>query len=221
MKTMNRREAVLGAGVAAGLASVGRADALPTGILPADESQPLLRAADVLRHIRISGSDEQAFEERLGRAPCPAAPLSEARSRPARLVEGQPVVTLGLDGQPIAQGLRFDCQPNRVNRFTVDGLALVARRFCYTVEQVQWVPDQGMPPYAEYCPRYEYVSGAAYPSAKWHQIVPLIDGQLYFTGCQAADVCASPHAGAVAFDVNARRYEGSAGYYRVTIWSWS
>jgi hypothetical protein len=125
------------------------------------------------------------------------------------------------DGRVFAYGLAFICTPRAVNQLTVAGAPLVARRFCFSADEVSWSPGRGLPVYSAFCPRYEYSSEGYYPEAKWQQVVPLIDGRGYFTGCQPSDVCEAAEPGPVCFDVNDGRHDDNDGYYTVTVWSWS
>ena len=117
--------------------------------------------------------------------------------------------------------MRFACDPRVLNRLTVAGSPLVAKRFCFTADAVSWAPGQGFPVYAEFAPRFDYDTQAFYPQAKAHQLVPVLLGQGYFAGCRANDVCEGATPGAVAFDVNDTHYDDNVGFYAVTLWSWS
>jgi hypothetical protein len=118
-------------------------------------------------------------------------------------------------------GLRFVCDPRQRNRLEVAGTPLVARQFAFSVDYINWVPRFGEPPCTSYCPRFDYLSDSLYPEAKRHQVVPMVLGQHYFTGCQSQDICETDEAGPVCFDINALHPEEASGHYVVTIWSWS
>lgn len=233
MTTLHRRDLVMAGSLVAGLAGVGQAGSLP----PADATVPLLptapllptgplqhsatlSAAEILRRIRLAGTAAQeSLRQAVARCPASAQPPSD--SRPLHGVPGHGVASLGLDGQPIAYGLRFVCDPRYRNRLEVAGVPLVARQFAFSVDQVNWVPGVGAPLCTTFCPRFDYLHGAAYPECKSHQLVPMVLGQCYFIGCQPQDSCEASAAGAVCFDVNSLHPEQARGHYSVTIWSWS
>lgn len=211
MTNWNRRDVVLGAGGLAGLGALGTGRALAAAGTP--------NAADVLRQIRLGGKAEAAFVERLGRGTAPAARLPQPL-RPTANVEAEVVAKLDATGSPFAYGLGFTCDPKVLNRLTVNGSPLVARRVCFSADAVNWAPGVGFPVYSAFAPRFDYDVATHYPKAKAHQVVPVV-GSSYFTGCGASDVCESPEPGAVMFDVNDTHYEDNVGFYRVTVWSWS
>ena len=88
------------------------------------------------------------------------------------------------------------------------------------MDAVSWTPGVGFAVHSVFAPRFDSDAKAYYPLAKAHQVVPVI-GNGYFTGCQASDVCESAEPAAVAFDVNDTHYDDNAGFYRLTVWSWS
>jgi hypothetical protein len=214
MAAINRRDVVLGVGAAAGLAAAGGG----RGLAAAAAGTPDPR--EVLRRIRLTGAAADDFLARLGRAASAPVPLPPGPGRPAQTVEGR-VVTAEAAGRAFAHGLAFTCSPRVLNRFAIGGVPLVAHRFCFSADEVAWAPGRGFPVYAGYAPRYEYAPGAYYREAKAHQLVPVVEGRGYFTGCQPADVCEAPAAGPVGFDVNDTHYDDNDGAYVVTVWSWS
>lgn len=222
MTALNRRDVVVGGGLAAGLVSMGHASSLPpTGLDGTTLPDGFPDASEVLRRIHLTGSSEQQFLNRLAHSRSPASAGAATDSRPLRPVQGQSVASLDLDGEPLAYGLRFVCDPRARNRLEVAGEPLVARRFAFSADQINWIPGFGSPLCTAYCPRFDYLSGGAYPEAKCHQLVPMVLGQRYFIGCQSHDVCETAQAGPVCFDVNALYCEQARGHYTVTIWSWS
>jgi|GEM_PF-2245096 len=226
MTTLHRRDVVVGGGLAAslvGIAHAGAAATRPLSAGPYDLVTPdgLPQPSEILRRIHLSGAAEQRLIGRLASACCPASTLPPSDSRPLRSVEGQSFASFGLDGQPLAYGLRFICDPRQRNRLEVAGSPLVARRFAFLVDQINWLPGFGEPPCTSYCPRFDYLSGSAYPEAKRYQLVPMLLGQRYFTGCQSQDVCEADDAGPICFDINSLHPEEARGHYIVTIWSWS
>lgn len=211
MGAMNRRAAVLGVGGLAGLAAlptVGRAAACGR-----------LSATEVLEKIRLAGEAEATFLRRLGQVPTLAVPLPPGPTRPVVHVEAA-VVARGVGGGPTIYGLAFACDPRVVNRFTVGGAPLVARRVCFSADEVGWAPGFGFPVYGGFAPRHEYDPAMRYRQAKAHQLVPLI-GDGYFAPCRSGDVCEAPAGGPVAFDVNDTHYDDNLGSYTVIVWSWS
>lgn len=215
MAAINRRDVVLGVGAAAGLAAAGGG----RGVAAVAAGTPDPR--EVLRRLRLTGPPEDGFLARLGRAASAPVPLPAGSPRASQVVEGRVLVKADAAGRAFAHGLAFTCSPRVLNRFAVGGVPLVARRFCYSADEIGWAPGRGFPVYAGYAPRYEYAAGAYYREAKAHQLVPVIGGQGYFTGCQPADVCEAPAAGPVGFDVNDTHYDDNDGAYVVTVWSWS
>ncbi len=226
MTALHRRDVVVGGGIAASLAGIARAGSMATTpISPSnfDLAPPdgLPQPSEILRRIHLSGSAEQRLTSRQVSARCPASTRPPVDSRSLRPVEGHSFASFGLDGRPLAYGLRFICDPRQRNRFEVAGVPLVARQFAYSVNHINWLPSFGEPLCTSYCPRFDYLSGSAYPEAKRHQLVPMVLGQRYFTGCQSQDICEADAAGPVCFDVNALHPEEARGHYLVTIWSWS
>lgn len=226
MTALHRRDVVVGGGLAASLVGIAHAGAAATHPRPAgdyDLATPdgLPQPGEILRRIQLVGSAEQRLTSRLASARCPASAQPPSDSRPLRSVEGQSFACFGLDGKPLAYGLRFVCDPRQRNRLEVAGSPLIARRFAFSVDLVNWLPSFGEPPCTSYCPRFDYLSGSVYPEAKRHQLVPMLLGQRYFTGCQSQDICEADDAGPICFDVNASHPEEARGHYLVTIWSWS
>jgi hypothetical protein len=215
MRAMNRRDMVVRVGAVAGLATLapgrGRAEAIGPGVDP----------TAVLRAIRLNKPDEAAHQAHTGSGPAPWAMTTTpgTAARPAHDVEAVPIERADATGRVFARGLTFTCDPRKLNRLTVAGRPLVARRISFSADQIDWTPGRGMPVYTTYCPRFEYVPHAHYPEAKWHQLVPRI-GDRYFTGCTATDLCVADTPGPVAFDVNAQDHASSDGAYVITIWSW-
>lgn len=227
MTTLHRRDLVMAGSLVAGLAGVGQAGSLP----PADAAVPLLptgpllhsaalSATEILRRIRLTGTAEQETLRQTA-ARCPASAQPPSDSRPLHAVPGHGVASLGLDGEPIAYGLRFVCDPRYRNRLEVAGTPLIAQHFAFSVDQVNWVPAAGAPLCTTFCPRFDYLHGGVYPECKSQQLVPMVLGQCYFIGCQPQDRCEAAAAGAVCFDVNSLHPEQARGHYSVTIWSWS
>ncbi len=226
MTALHRRDVVVGGGLAASLVGIAHAGSVATSPLSTghyDVTPPdgLPQASEILRRIRLTGASEQRLISRLAQARAPVSSQPPSDSRSLRSVEGQSFASFGLDGKPLAYGLQFVCDPRQRNRLEIAGSPLVARRFAYSVDQVNWLPGFGEPLCTAYCPRFDYLSGAAYPEAKRHQLVPMVLGQRYFTGCQSQDICEVDEGGPVCFDVNALHPEEARGHYSVTIWSWS
>lgn len=211
MGALNRRDVVMAVGGAAGLAALGPGRAA----VAATAGDPLA----VLKAIRLTGAAEAAFLARSGPGSPSAALPGGGAARPAADVEGVAIARTDAAGRVFARGLAFACGARVMNRFTVGGAPLVARRFCFSAEVVNWTPGRGLPVYAEFCPRFEYLPAAHYPEAKWHQLVPRL-GDHYFTGCTAHDVCAADVPGPVGFDVNDGDYADNDGGYAVVLWSW-
>lgn len=226
MTALHRRDVVVGGGLAASLVGIAHAGTLASGSSSTsyyDVATPdgLPHPSEILRRIHLNGASEQRLISRLASARCPASAQPPSDSRPLRPVEGQSFASFGVDGKPLAYGLRFVCDPRQRNRLEVSGTPLAARRFAYSVDQINWLPSFGEPLCTSYCPRFDYLSGSAYPEAKRHQLVPMVLGQRYFTGCQSQDVCEADDAGPICFDINSLHPEEARGHYRVTIWSWS
>lgn len=215
MSTLNRREVVFGMGAIAGLGATGSAAAL--GLSFDDELDP----QEVLREMHLTGNSEARFLERLAAGTAPHATLARVNGRPARQAEARPFVQRDLQGLPLRRGLAFVCDAARRNDLYVGRRPLTVRRMSYSTAAIAWSPGEGLPFYDSFAPRFDYVPHAYYPAAKWHQIVALIGRETYFTGCQGSDVCESPTAGAVSFDVNDTHYDDNLGSYMVALWGWS
>lgn len=221
MTTLNRREMVLSGSLAAGLASIGYAGSSPNDLAPLAMADAVPDAGEILRAIHLTGRAETEFIQRAANARSPVSSGIVSDSRPSQAVQGKAITRLGLDGNPIAHGLAFLCDPRRRNRFEVAGVPLVARRFAFSADPINWVPGFGAPVCTAFCPRFDYLSDAPYPEAKCHQLVPMVLGQNYFIGCQPQDICEVAQAGPVCFDVNAIDPQQARGQYLVTIWSWT
>lgn len=219
MDRFSRREAVKGVGLAAGMATLG--SQVTFGSHGGRSTQEMVSPRLTLQRIRLTGDAEQRFLSRSGRL---SRAVTVSANRPERSevrVEAETVVKQDARGEVIAYGLRFVCDPRKLNRFSVAGSPFVASRFCYSVDAIQWSPGQGLPVYSGFAPRFDYSQEGYYREAKWHQIVPVIDGRDYFKGLQSSDVCEHSESGQICFDVNDVDYDDNAGSYAVTIWSWS
>lgn len=216
MITLNRRQMVLGVGAMAGLGRTATASVLD---LSNDHS---LTPTEILKGIHLSGDAEARFLQRLGTGSSPHATLSAgAPNRRGHRVEAEAMAQTGANGTVIARALAFMCDSSRRNHLYVGGRPFVARRFSFSTPQIAWSPGLGLPFYDSYAPRFDYATSAYYPAAKWHQIVPTVGNEVYFTGCNGSDVCEVAQAGPVSFDVNDSDYDDNAGSYLVAIWSWS
>lgn len=136
----------------------------------------------------------------------------------AKNVEPEPVAKKNARGEDFAVGLSFTCDPRNLNKFTVDGAPLNAKRFSYSVDTISWQAGDGWPVYSTYCPNPGYSTSMYYPAAKIHQIVPSIDGQNYFVGCLQSGICESAAAGQICFAVNDNNYPDNRGYFVVTVY---
>lgn len=216
MITLNRRQIVFGAGAMVGLAGTNATSAhfRPTHSSP--------DATAVLQEIRLRGESEQRFLQRLGTGGAPYAALpAETLPRRGQQVEAQVFVQQELGGQVATRALAFLCDATRQNYFTVGGRPLVVRRFSYSTPQIAWSPGTGLPFYTSFAPRFDYDAAARYPAAKWHQIVPLLGSDIYFTGCQGCDVGEVSKPAPLSFDVNNSDFSDNRGSYLVVLWSWS
>lgn len=215
MTTLNRREVVFGMGALAGLGATGSAAGLNLSL------DVELDPVEVLKELHLTGAAESRFLDRLATGSAPRATLDRVNGRPARQAEGRPFVQRDLQGRSLRRGLAFVCDAARRNDLYVGRRPLTLRRLSYSTVAIAWTPGDGLPFYDSFAPRFDYVPQAYYPAAKWHQIVPLIGRETYFTGCQGSDVCESPTSGAVSFDVNDTDYDDNVGSYVVALWGWS
>jgi hypothetical protein len=218
MGTLNRRNVVIGTGMAAGCAAFG---ATPTFGVADDKEDP----KDVLQKIKLVGDAEKKFVARMGRGATPVVfmPAGLPARKDERAVEPTVIVKKTPQGAAFALGLSYLCDPRVINAFVVGGNGLTAKRFAFSISEISWAAGNGWPVYTTYCPRDEYDTGMYYRDAKVHQIVPSIKGQNYFIGCLSSAVCESPGVGQICFAVNdnSGNYADNSGYFTVNIWSWS
>jgi hypothetical protein len=240
---MNRRELIArGAGALSVVPAVSPG-MLPTELLPPGDPQSQAAARRCLRRLRELAATHTPETPSPGYRSAPATPLPplgqrdlgqrdlgqrdlgqrdlgqrDLGQRPTALVEGQ-ATAIPLTAAAECEGLQFLCSAGQCNVLAVAGQPLVAKRFCFSVTDIRWRPAPGGPIYEQFAPRFDSGTQSTYPSAKLHQIVPLILGGAYFSGCQSADYCLHTTAGPLAFDVNLEPGSLSAGQYTVTLWS--
>jgi hypothetical protein len=131
-------------------------------------------------------------------------------------VKGEVVSLRDKGGQILRSGLSFTCDPRYINSF-----GIAARKFSFSVTDINWQAGAGWPVYHTYCPNDDYGQDFYYRNAKRHQIVPSIKGQNYFVGCGSSAVCESANPGEICFAVNDNIYPDNMGYFVVEIWGYS